>query len=275
MTEPRLFTQLRNGTPTATKDCAVETGRMAIFYGTAGRWVPSVAEFRRAARNPTSGLTSKQLMAAMRWARDEAAERGYPFELRIFRPAAPLAKLREALREGFFAGVAVKYATINEQFPEGSGQRTLNYRTVDGKKVPVYHELGLFGLDKVGDGNRTTVYDPLYDGRKRNWGQAPDRPVSAPFSVYREAMGEYAGNGMVIGFAVRPPQSEPEPIDLEEELRKARADLEAERLAHAETRAELTKYVDAMSVYMLDVKNLRLAIAKADAEFEQKHGGLT
>lgn len=272
MAEPVLLTQLNNGTKTASRDCAVMTGLMGIHYGTGGRWVPTVAEFRQAARNADSGLTSKQLMAAMRWARDEAYERGFPFELRVHRPAVSIAKLRDDLRDGFFAGVAVKYATINEKFPAGSGQLTLNYRTVNGKRVPVYHELGLFSLEKVGGTNRTTVYDPLYDGRKRHWGRAPDGPVGgAPFPVYREAVAGYAGAGLFIGFAVRPLYEELEPIDLEEALRQAIAERDLARQERDEVRAELTRYIDGMAVYMLDVKANFVARQKADAEFEQKH----
>ncbi|HVM30609.1 MAG TPA: hypothetical protein VM305_07580, partial [Candidatus Limnocylindrales bacterium] len=208
---PALFTQLNNGTPTKGVDCAVMTIMMGVHFGTKGRWRPSVSQIRTAAANPDKGLTMAQWQRALRWCEAEARRRGFPFQLTMHRPAASIATLRDRLADGEYAGVAVEYRIINEQFPAGSGQRNLSYRIVDGKRVPIYHALGLFGLRKVAGTNRTTVYDPLYDGRTKSWGTAPNAPVDAPFPVYRDAMAGYAGKGLFLGFTIgdEPPPPPP------------------------------------------------------------------
>lgn len=212
MLAPPLYRQLKNGTTTSHVDCAVETIRMGIGYGTQRKWVPTVAQIRSAAGNPDKGLTMAQWQRALVWAHGEAKRRGHPYEFEMLRPAVSMATLRERLDEGWFAGVAVEYRIINEQFPEGSGQRTLNYRTVNGVKTAIYHALGLWRLYRKGGTNRTVVYDPLYDGRTKAWGTAPNAPVEdAPLPVYRDAMAGYAGSGLVLGFLAKPPPPAPQP----------------------------------------------------------------
>ena len=200
---PVLRTQLNNGTPTGQKDCAVMAIIMGIEVATCGRFRPTVAEVRKAAGNAATGLTMAQWERALRWCVAESARRGTgSIDLRMYRKPASMATLRDDLAAGRFAGVAVDYKVINQSAPQFSGQRTFHG----------FHALGLLGLRKVAGVNRTTVYDPLYDGRSRNWGKAPSTPQDAPLPVYRDAMAGWAGNdGLFAGFTVAPGTPTPPP----------------------------------------------------------------
>ena len=74
--------------------------------------------------------------------------------------------------------------------PELSGQRTFK----GGHHVAL---LGFTAHDpKTGGANSTTVFDPLFDGRTKPWGKAPEGPKLAPLPVYRRTpMGNFRVGG--------------------------------------------------------------------------------
>jgi hypothetical protein len=163
---PRIDSQLDNGTPTASKDCAVMTIIGAVRWATGGRVVPTVAEVRNIAGNP----------------RDRAGEpRGlYLSEmLRVYRhygidatPVESLDAVRNALGDGAMVHTFIPYDALNRIAPELSGQRDLDRQ----------HAGALYGLRPGADGAlETTVLDPLYDGRR---GNIPDGPQTPDFERY-------------------------------------------------------------------------------------------
>lgn len=93
---------------------------------------------------------------------------------------------RDALKAGFDVGVCIHYPVINA-FWDGqfSGQLTFKGEHFVALRGWTQHD------KRVKYRNSTTSHDSLYDGRKRNWGTAPDGPQTVPFMAYRAAMAEF------------------------------------------------------------------------------------
>jgi hypothetical protein len=84
----------------------------------------------------------------------------------------------------------VDYATINA-FDGGkySGQKTFRggHSLVVQGWIP--NDPNLAGR------NSTTDNDPLFDGRKKSWGTAPNGPQQVPFLMIRQALGNFRVGG--------------------------------------------------------------------------------
>ena len=160
------------------RNCACAVGAGLVEWATRGTKTPTHHEFRLAAGNPKVkgqpvGLSSAQLKDAYLSFGVDATRR---FD-------APFSEVREALQAGHAISACLDYGFINDNAKELSGQRT--FRTG--------HHVALLGFtdddQRVGGANSTVVYDPLFDGRTKDWGTAPLGPQLAPLHVYRGAMG--------------------------------------------------------------------------------------
>jgi len=135
--------------------------------------------FRLAAGNPMiggrpGGLSMQAVTAALQgYGADATLYRGQDTDI-----------ARQALIDGAMLGMAIDYQTLNDNFPELSGQLTFQGG----------HFCVVYGWHR-GRPRNTTSYDSLFDGRTRTWGTAPEGPQRAPFRAYRQAMSAYLVGG--------------------------------------------------------------------------------
>jgi hypothetical protein len=87
---------------------------------------------------------------------------------------------RDALKAGHIVLPAIHYPYINLNYPDLSGDKRFNGE----------HILCLEGWWQ-GRYRNTKAFDPLFDGRTKWWGTAPNGPQRAPFRAYRGAMQEF------------------------------------------------------------------------------------
>jgi hypothetical protein len=167
------------------RNCACAVGAALVEWATRGDRTPSHHDFRKKAGSPLDsknkprGLASSELaMAYDAFEVDCELRRGKSFEL-----------VRNALSDGHAISACLDYGTINREAPQLSGQRTFK----GGHHVAL---LGFTPHDPRTDGaNSTTVFDPLFDGRTKPWGTAPQGPQLAPIRFYRHAMGNFRVGG--------------------------------------------------------------------------------
>jgi len=220
MADLHVAPQLKWRSPASQAKSALEASRNCACAGSAGlinaygdpnllTKQVSHHDVRLAAGDPRKadgtprGLSTSEAMAAMaKWGVNAT---------RYF--AAPIDIARDALMAGLAVAVCIHYPTINNGWPELSGQ--LNFAGE--------HFLVLKGWRERR--RRTVSYDSLYDGRTRTWGTAPLGPQVAPFRAYRAAMEDFrvlrngvlvpVGEGLGVFIVVAPyvaPVPEPEPV---------------------------------------------------------------
>jgi len=83
--------------------------------------------------------------------------------------------ISKALSEGKAVGMGIWYPYINNNYPELSGQLTFKGNHFVVLKRWYAHA------------PKTRAYDPLFDGRCRTWGCAPDGDQRAPIRAYKGA----------------------------------------------------------------------------------------
>lgn len=161
----------------AGNNCAAASGAgaaNAVLHG--GDFVISHHDFRLKAGNPKdgdgrpSGISTGATEAALQ-AYGAKATRFYGQDVGI---------ARDALRAGHIVLVAIHYPYINANYPTLSGD----------KRFKGEHSLSLFGWWR-GRYRNTRSHDPLFDGRTRSWGTAPQGPQRAPFRAYVGAMAQF------------------------------------------------------------------------------------
>ena len=167
------------------RNCACAVGAGLVEWATRGRKTPTHHDFRLAAGDPRDandqprGLASSELRAAYKTFGVDVTRRF----------GADFSEVRQALADGHAISACLDYGTINDQAPQLSGQRT--FRTG--------HHVALLGFTpndpRAGGFNSTTVHDPLFDGRTKDWGTAPLGPQLSRLRVYRDAMGAFRVNG--------------------------------------------------------------------------------
>lgn len=176
------------------RNCAAATGAGAANAAqAAGGELITHHAFRLAAGNPKkpdgspSGLSTAGSLVALK---------SYGVDAERIQ-AGPVSGVYEALQAGHIVLLAVSYASINELYPEYSGQRDFMGQ----------HSIALEGYrrrdPRIGYRNSTRSHDPLYDGRCRDWGCAPRGPQLVPMRMARLAAGEFRPDGRTpIGFGL-------------------------------------------------------------------------
>jgi len=170
----------------ASRNCSCATGAAATAWSTRGAAQPSHHAFRVDAGNPKDaqdnprGLaTSEALKALLK--NGALATRHYGEDFAV---------VWQALEAGKIVMCCVDYGAINA-YDGGkySGQKTFR----GGHSLIVQ---GLIRNDpKLAGRNSTTDNDPLFDGRKKSWGTAPDGPQQVPVQMIRQAMGAFRVGG--------------------------------------------------------------------------------
>lgn len=168
------------------RNCAAASGAALVAWSTRDAVKPTHHDFRVAAGDPKDssgnprGLSSAEVLAAM-LSFGTLATRYY---------GEDIATLTAALKAGKAAQCMVDYASINA-FDGGkwSGQKTFRggHSLVIQGWVP--DDATLAGR------NSTTDNDPLFDGRCKSWGCAPNGPQQAPFAMIRSALGNFRVGG--------------------------------------------------------------------------------
>lgn len=161
--QPKLQAQL-NGGKTAGEDCVVRASSMGVDWATRGAKVPTVADFRKRARNASSGLTTEEAHRALR-SYDTPAETGGRSDIAAYRYLRqPKGELRERVKAGRWTVLWMSYAVVNELRPNLSGD----------PRFKGAHAIGILG-QRVREGVvEWHVWDSLADGRRRGIAKGPD-----------------------------------------------------------------------------------------------------
>ena len=167
------------------RNCACAVGAALVAWATRGDSTPSHHKFREKAGSPVNSKNEPRGLGSSELAR---AYRKFDVDCDLSRNEDFL-KVRKALADGHAISACLDYGTINEEAHELSGQPTFK----GGHHVAL---LGFTANDpQTGGTNSTTVFDPLFDGRTKPWGKAPEGPKRAPLPVYRHAMGNFRVGG--------------------------------------------------------------------------------
>lgn len=160
---PKLQAQL-NGSKTAGEDCVVRASSTGVDWATLGHKVPTVSDFRKRARNASTGLTTEEAHRAL-VSYDSPAETGGRTDIAAYRfLRQPVGELRERVKAGKWAVLWLSYAVVNDRRPDLSGD----------PRFRGAHAVGVLG-QRVREGVvEWRVWDSLADGRRRGIAKGPD-----------------------------------------------------------------------------------------------------
>ena len=158
---------------------------MAIDGGTHGKLVPSVHAVRAACGVSSGGLSTANYKEVLEALLPASVVRHY------YVNPSPIRALRDDLAAGFGVVLAIDYDQIPNQY---SGQYTF-----DGN-----HAIYISGWRWLNGLRQTRDRDPLFDGRCKSWGCAPDHALLVPLRVLIQAAEKYAGGpGLFAGASVQ------------------------------------------------------------------------
>ena len=161
--QPKLQAQL-NGSRTAGEDCVVRASSTGVDWATKGAKVPAVSDFRKRARNASTGLNTEEAHRGLR-SYDTPAELGGFSDIVAHRYLRqPKAELRERVKAGRFVVLWMSYAVLNDTRPNLSGD----------PRFRGAHAIGVLG-QRVREGTvEWRVWDSLADGRRKGIAEGPD-----------------------------------------------------------------------------------------------------